>query len=561
MGSKIQVLSDQTINQIAAGEVIENPASVVKELVENAVDAGASHVKVEIFGGGFQRIKLSDDGSGMSPEDALLCLQRHATSKMTCAEDLFSLTTMGFRGEALASIAAVSHLTLCSALEGEEAVAVEMEGGTLLHVTPAARARGTTIEVRSLFFNVPARKKFQKSPAASSAAITKVLTQLALAHPGVGFELIQQGSVHLSVPPSSTSGDFLEVLKRRADVLLGKEFILPLECSYGKGFLAAPLLARSNRSGQYLFVNHRPVVCPLISYAVQDAYGTRLPTGRHPVYLLHLFISPELIDVNVHPQKKEIRLREEGSVKQAIYAAVNSALSGVERPALAVESPALASFFSQPSYPDFSFPQVLQEEEAERPLELALERPIRAVGVYGKYLIVEASSVLVEPPSGVVWIDLFAAEARLQFDALLLNAGQAPASQGLLFPVTVHVSKAEMQLLLELRERMHQLGLQWRQIGDTALLVEGIPPFMQESEVHGVLMEMLDECQDKTLRSLAAGLSRRAHLRKRPYFLEEAVQIVKKLMGADDPIHCPLGKQTMYHITEDEIESCFTTKK
>src|ERR1700722_17648934 len=195
MGNRIHLLSEQTINQIAAGEVIENPASVVKELIENGVDAGATHIRVEILSGGFQWIKISDDGSGMSPDEAVLSLQRHATSKIQNADDLFSLTTMGFRGEALASIAAISKMTLLTALESAPALRLEREGGKTIEGGPDVRARGTTIEVRSLFYNVPARKKFQKSAAASSAEITKVVTQLALAHPEVGFEFVQQNQV------------------------------------------------------------------------------------------------------------------------------------------------------------------------------------------------------------------------------------------------------------------------------------------------------------------------------------------------------------------------------
>ena len=289
MHPQIRFLSELTINQIAAGEVIENPASVVKELIENAIDAGATHIKVDILAGGFQAIKVSDDGLGMSPEDAPLCLERHATSKIISSDDLFALTTMGFRGEALASIAAISKIRLLTAQEGKEAVDLEIEGGKILHTIPGARSRGTTMEVRSLFYNVPARKKFQKSPAASSAEITKVVTQLSLAHPDIGFELIQQGSSHFSLPVALRQ-DFLPLLKQRMEGVLSAEFIPSCrdlafsESGYaGQGWIAEPHFSRHNRSGQFLFVNRRPVFCPAINYAIRDAYGTRLSTERHPV--------------------------------------------------------------------------------------------------------------------------------------------------------------------------------------------------------------------------------------------------------------------------------------
>ncbi|MBS0604861.1 MAG: DNA mismatch repair endonuclease MutL [Verrucomicrobia bacterium] len=586
MPSKIRILSDQTINQIAAGEVIENPASVVKELVENAVDAGARHVTIEILGGGFQLIKISDDGSGMSPDDAVLCLERHATSKITGADDLFSLTTMGFRGEALASIAAISKTSLFSALEGSPAVNLEVEGGKIAHVGPAARARGTTIEVRSLFYNVPARKKFQKSPAASSAEITKVVTQLALAHPEVGFELIQQNRSHFNLPASGGE-DFLTLLKTRADALLGSDFLpscRPFELNEksceGKGLIADPLFSRHNRSGQYLFVNRRPVVCFPISYAVRDAYGTRLGSDRHPVYLLHLFLSPELVDVNVHPQKREVRLREESMLKYALHGAVNSALGGVETPSPAAAPPEgrdFSSFFSQPSYPDFSEPLTLKEEEGPPPSqELNFENPIQLVGLHGRYLLVEAASLPAvffadkqRARSGVVWIDLPASEARVQFDALLKNAEEVPVSQGLLLPATVNFSRAEAQLLQAHLDTVQKLGLQVREAGDAAFLIEGVPPFINASDVRPVLMEMIGELQnlerektrsESALRRLAAHLSRASRSRGQYYQLEEARQIVEKLMKTGDPLHCPQGKRTAYHVTEDEIESYFTAK-
>src|SRR5581483_4928309 len=398
MSRKIRVLSDLTINQIAAGEVIENPASVVKELVENAIDAGARRVKIETLGGGFQLLKISDDGTGMSPDDAALSLERHATSKISDADDLNSLATMGFRGEALASIAAISKLRLLTATDSSPAVELEAEGGKISHAGPSSRSRGTTLEVRSLFFNVPARKKFQKSPAASSAEITKMVTQLALAHPEVGFELMQQGRSHFSLP--AAAGESLTaLLKRRAEALLGMEFLPSCrdlsfkEMDYeGQGLIASPEFSRPNRSGQYLFVNQRPVYCPAISYAVRDAYGTRLSSDRHPIYLLHLSIPPPLVDVNVHPQKKEIRLREESQFKFILSDAVNATL-GNNAP-LEEENVSFSSFFEKPDLPDFSSAFVFKEErEDPSPATLPIEHAISLIGLHGPYLLVDAESL------------------------------------------------------------------------------------------------------------------------------------------------------------------------
>ncbi len=576
MSHKIRVLSDLTINQIAAGEVIENPASVVKELVENAIDAGSKHLKIEILAGGFQLIKISDDGSGMSPDDAILCLERHATSKIAQAEDLFDLKTMGFRGEALASIAAISKMRLLTALDNAPAVDVEIEGGKIIHVSPAARSRGTTIEVRSLFYNVPARKKFQKSPSACSAEITKILTQLALAHPEVGFDLLLQNRSHFSLPHSAGE-DFLTLLKRRSEALLGAEFVpscrdfaLKERDFEGTGLVADPLFSRHNRSGQYLFVNRRPVFCPSISYSIRDAYGTRLNSDKHPVYLLHLSIPSSLVDVNVHPQKKEIRLREESMLKYALHAAVNAALGATEPPSF--DTTGFSSFFTRTDYSGFSQDLTFKEED-EAPLvqELPFEKPIQLIGLHGRYLLIEAQSLpesLYKSP-GVVWVDLAAAEARIEFDALMKRASECPVSQGLLLPASFHFSKAEAELLKVNLDSLQKLGLQVREAAESAFIIDAIPPFVNEGELQSILLEMIGELQgleremtygEAALRRLAAILSRKARFHRRFYSQQEAQLIVQKLMKTSDLLHCPQGKKTLFHIGEDEIENYFTAK-
>jgi DNA mismatch repair protein MutL len=605
MNSKIRILSELTINQIAAGEVIENPASVVKELVENAIDAGSSHLKIEILGGGFQLIKIADDGLGMSPEDAVLSLERHATSKIADVEDLFTLKTMGFRGEALSSIAAISKMRLLTALENAPAAAIEVEGGKVVHVGPAARCRGTSIEVRSLFYNVPARRKFQKSPAASSAEITRIITHLALAHPEIGFELVFQNRPHFSLP-ASTGEELLALLKRRADALLGDEFVsscrdfllhpAPSDCVNlsaskshnltgwgvkekgweGVGLIAEPMFSRHNRSGQHLFINRRPVFCPPISYAIRDAYATRLNSDKHPVYLLHLTIPAHLVDVNVHPQKKEVRLREESLLKSALHSAVNASLAAAEP--LRSDATTFSSFFSQPDHSPFSEPLVFRESmEVFEVQELPLEIPVRPIGIHGCYLLIDAASM---PPFifqdlchtqslGVVWMDIPAAEARIHLEALLENAGKQPSSQGLLFPVSFHFTRAEAELLKTHLDLLQNLGLQVREAAESAFIVDGIPPFMKEEDLRASLIEIIGELQglerdasrgEALLRRLGATLSRKTRFRSRLYSQQEALQIAQKLLKAADPLHCPQGKKTFFHVREEEIENYFRSK-
>jgi DNA mismatch repair protein MutL len=581
MVGKIRVLSDQTINQIAAGEVIENPASVVKELVENAIDAGATQLKIEILGGGFQWIKVSDDGWGMSREDAVLCLQRHATSKIALAEDLLVLNTMGFRGEALASIAAISKMRLLTALENAPAVDLEVEGGQIVHSSPAARSRGTTIEVRSLFYNVPARRKFQRSPASSSAEITKILTQISFAHPEIGFEFIQQNRLHFSLPASSGE-DLLLLLKQRAHALLGAEYLpacrdfaLKETHCEAHGWVADPLFSRQNRSGQYLFINRRPVLCPSVAYAIRDAYGTRLAAGRHPVYLLHLAIPPHLVDVNVHPQKKEVRLREELALKTSLQSAVNNAFGHISSTSLQTEG--FSPLFTQPTQSNFFADLTLKEEsETLQPEILPFEQPLRYIGLHGNYALIDALSM---PPCvfqeqertslGVVWVDLPAAEARVQFEALVKKTEGTPPSQGLLFPISLSFAKAEAALLKVHLETLQALGLQVRESGQCAFIVDGIPPFMKEEEIPSIFVEILGDVQgleaespygEVRMRRLAAALCRKVRFCRHLYSLEEARWIVASLMKTSDPLHCPQGKKTLFHIREEEIEHRFAAK-
>ncbi|HLL73803.1 MAG TPA: DNA mismatch repair endonuclease MutL [Pyrinomonadaceae bacterium] len=327
--SKIRVLSDHLANQIAAGEVVERPASVAKELVENAVDAGARRVEVDVEAGGRRLLRVSDDGSGMVRDDALLAFERHATSKIAAVEDLNRIGTLGFRGEALASIASVARVELLTYVEGEEAATrVVIEGGRMRDVQPAARPVGTTIAVRDLFFNVPARRKFLRSEATESFHLTNLVTHYALAHPEIEFTLTNNGREVLRCAPARD-------LRERAYQIFGAEFLDGLlEVAGGheqvarvSGFVSAPRDRRTSRDAQYLFVNGRYVRDRLISRALSEGYRTVLPTGVYPAALLFLEVPLEEVDVNVHPAKTEVRFRRAAAVADAVREAVRAALA------------------------------------------------------------------------------------------------------------------------------------------------------------------------------------------------------------------------------------------
>jgi DNA mismatch repair protein MutL len=353
--NRIKLLPEQVANQIAAGEVIERPASVVKELVENALDAGARHVTVEIQGGGRGCIRTIDDGGGMSRDDALLCLERHATSKIRTAHDLALITTMGFRGEALPSIASVSRFTLTTRerdSESPEASQVIVHGGKIIEVKTAGHPPGTTVEVRQLFYNLPARRKFLRSEETERAHVQHYLTLAALAHPEVGFTLKQEQRITWQLPPAPPGQPAIDAVRDRLRTLLGGENRLLAVDSRGEtpvesarqdpeseedeasargtvrvwGYIGAPGVSRATRQDQHLFVNRRPVEHRGLNYALFEGYHTALMKGRYPVCCLFVEINPAEVDVNVHPSKKEVKFRHESVVREQVTQAVRECL-------------------------------------------------------------------------------------------------------------------------------------------------------------------------------------------------------------------------------------------
>ena len=591
MTPKIKALSEQTINQIAAGEVIESPASVVKELVENAIDAGASHIVVAIAGGGHQMVRVSDNGAGMGKEDALMCLERHATSKIEKADDLIVLATMGFRGEALASIASVSKVRIVTAEENATGTEIEVEGGKVLHIGAAPRARGTTMEVRSLFYNVPARKKFQKSVAASTAEVSKIVTHQALAHPEIGFELLVQEEAIFSVQGISEQ-EMVDGISVRSAQLLGGHFetdVFKIDLKQGacrlKGVIGSPLAHRHNRTGQYLFINRRPVVSPLISYAIRDAYGTRLPSDRYPIFSLHLEIPSYLVDVNVHPQKKEVRLRDEGGIRASIQMAVDLGLQQGRSPAaptLELEEKLFvceeaashsAPFFCAEDLPASMFRQDFNPvSNGEGPSLVPPE--CQTIGIFSHYLMVDSNTPLFASVAqcyakgGVVLIDLLAAQSRIAFDNLIKNLEDKAPRQGLLIPEVLTVSAEEEMLLHAYEEEMAKIGFEVRQCGKFKFIIEAVPPFIEASRTLDAVREILVElCQgeagrlsrEERLRKVAQAACRFARGRKKGFMIQEAEEIFKQLMQTSSPNFCPKGRSTMVYMSQDEIEKKFSS--
>ncbi len=591
MTAKIQVLTEQIINQIAAGEVIENPASVVKELVENAIDAKATKIIVEIQGGGLHLIRVSDNGSGMGREDALLCLQRHATSKIRSEKDLWGISTMGFRGEALASIASIAKMDLITSLT-DTGTKVEVSAGTITAVELAARSQGTTVEVRHLFTNVPARKKFQKSPAQCSADITKALTILSLASPHVAFVLYQQDKCIFETTNSKKSS-FYPSLKERIDQVLGAAVwhdALPVQVESDsftfQGYIGSPENTRPNRYSQYLFVNARPVTSSALSHAIKDGYGTRIGADRHPLFVLHVQVPPSLIDVNVHPQKKEIRFRDEALIKSKLKQAIIDSLSAHSHPFVQDTSSMFSSFSSfqqeresAPAVFDFSssietVEKILKEEERALPL---IHCPF--VGVFSHFLLLDGSCLPEEEwcreedasTGKLIFVNLLAAKSRVLFDRLISVDQEAIPQQGLLFPVTVEYSLAEAHVLSSYMETLHKMGFAIHPIGKSSFIVEAIPPFSHEDDVKTYLDEVLqsgaeneergESSEVARIRKLASLLVKQVKQEKKNYAKEEALLLFKELMRTKSPHICPLGTKIIAAKGIDEIETFFISRK
>lgn len=595
MASKIRILPDSVINQIAAGEVIANPASVVKELIENALDAGATEITVETKAGGRSLIRISDDGCGMNKDDALLCLERYGTSKLRSFDDLQSLASMGFRGEAVPSIAAISKLTLITSTtlsEGkEEGSMLIVEGGKVLKCASAVRSPGTTFEVKSLFFNVPVRKKFLKSPAHDSAEILRVVSVLALANPKIKFQLIDDQKDVLSCSIGNDDG----IIDRRIQDVLGENFLealIPLDHSEGDyhltGRIGIPTFTRQNRSGQFLFINGRAVVVPLISQAVRDSYGTAIPSQRYPVFILYLKMPPTLLDVNVHPQKKEVRICEEALVKNIITQAVMNALQQKVPESvspLPQQSNSFSSFVCRHPMekfdvkPAFSLDKIVEnsgnreqqvdwilpspplQEKEEAPLlpSFQMQASYRVVATIPGYFFAEKGE------EALFLIDQRRAHHRILFENFKTQIDSGKAAKNvrqLLIPHTLELSKSESALMRQWLDTLNSVGISIREFGDTTFLIDSIPDTFKHRDMAKLLEDILDDLQEfqlshslkqiqeKHLIQLASRVCLDYNTRLSFY---EAQSLMDQLLQCQSPQQCPLGKPITVQIQRESI--------
>lgn len=560
--NRIRLLPEHVANQIAAGEVVERPASVVKELVENALDADARRVVVAVKNGGRTLVRVTDDGHGMSRDDALLALERHATSKISKAEDLYSIRSLGFRGEALPSIAAVSRFTLATrergALSGTQ---IEIAGGKILAVRDAGPAEGTAVEARNLFFNLPARRKFLRSVPTEAAHVEHIVTLCALAHPGVAFQLLMdEREVFNLAPATDMSGRLRELYGAQLC-----EQLVPVSANEGvsvTGFVGKPGVSRADRRQQHVFVNGRPVESRGINFALLEGYHSALMKGQFPVTFLFVDIDPTLVDVNVHPTKREVRFRDEFAVRQAVVNAVRGALEskgGAPKPlpvgmasAAGREEPPPSAVESRPcSQTEMPLPEVQTEELGTW----------RILGVVGQLY------VLAESPEGLVLIDQHAAHERVLFERMLkdLAAGAAP-SQRLLLPVTLELDARDAVFLRANLAGLHKLGLGVSEFGDKTFLVDAVPPFFPTGNLGQSFRGMVDELRQAgeeiharrlSEDKIATTVCRHAVKARDPLRGEELRSLLDQLHRCELPYTCPHGRPTMIQISYAELEKKF----
>jgi DNA mismatch repair protein MutL len=559
---QIKILPTDLRNKIAAGEVIERPASVLKELVENAIDAGSSEIRVEILSGGKRLIKVSDNGTGMDREDALLSFERHATSKITTFDDLFDIRSLGFRGEALPSIASVSKVRLVTGLKGSSSgISIQIDGGTVTEIKDSPLA-GTTFEMRDLFFNTPARKKFLKATSTELSHIIDTLTKEALSHPHIGFTLITDNHETMNLPKASG-------LRERLMQVFGNEFLggLMEVNSEGEGLDLAAFVSnssafRNSKSHQYIFINRRPVKDISVSHAVYKAYEGILPPDKHPIFFIFLTIDPHSVDFNVHPTKREVRFED----KESVYRFVNSRLrekvkedrteytkqfaampgEAFETPPLQGYSPALTSSLSQ------------GQSFVSENLELGYRPSL-------PFIYLGDTFIAVSGKGGLTLIDHHAAHERILYERLL--NGLHSMTRQLLFPKQVRVSGKEYKVLLENREMLKTFGFEVDDFGNSTVVVRTIPDELDDAGIAGILSDIAAgfieaNTSFQSLRdSIAARIACHSSIRgKKILSQEELSGLLDDLEKTEHPDQCPHGRPTRIFYSLRDLNKLFKRK-
>jgi DNA mismatch repair protein MutL len=588
---KINRLPLDLANQIAAGEVVERPASVVKELVENAIDAGARRLSIHVELGGKKQVRVEDDGEGMEPDDARLAIERHATSKLRCAEDLAAILTLGFRGEALPSIASVSHFMLRTRARGQQSgTEIRVNGGALASIVEAGAPEGTVVEVNDLFYNLPARRKFLKSDSAESAQVSRVVTQLALAYPEVGFTLTSAGRKVLQCPPAVSQRDRLyQVSGERSDLLELHKEAGGLKLT---GFIAALAEQGPTRGPQNLFLNRRIIKDKTIAHAIIDAYSQASIKERSPEVHLFIEMPADALDVNVHPTKAEVRFRDQSLVHEVVRRALMETLgqSGVpqlqlrpEHAAQAPFAPALPGVLAGGEYPNrwmpqsavpFARPEPVEGRASDIDAALALRRaqgervgaaidikPMIPLGQFRDTFIIAVDD------EGVAIIDQHVAHERVLFERVMemLTRGRLE-SQRLLVPMLLDVPASAHQALLARAGELDRLGFEIESFGSATIKVTAVPALLNTEDQSKALLALAEDLdgldrgaqvQDALQRIAATTACHAAVKANDPLTYEKMAHILDELRATAYSTVCPHGRPVMLRLTRREIEKNF----
>lgn len=578
----IQLLDNETIGKIAAGEVVERPASVVKELLENAIDAQSTRISVSIEAGGTRLIEVVDNGIGMSALEIPLALQRHATSKLSVFEDLDGLQTLGFRGEALPSIAAVSSLRVRSRpIDSQLAASVRVEFGSIDPVSQESGSTGTIVHVRDLFENVPARRKFQRQPSTETGLIARLVSAYAAAYPEIGFTLTLDGRRSFS---TTGSGELIEAATAVYGLEVGRAAIELQEPDLDarvpgvttSGWICAPTVTRSHRQQMVFFVNGRQIQSRTMMYALEEAYHTLLMVGRHPVTMVRVSLDPDQVDVNVHPTKAEVKFADERAVARAISRAAHATLTRIPRaepPRIRIESSVSNSSSYVPSQlPDIDRRTFQQHEgvpipageqrQGEPDLVRQVPKPaLPSLRVLGQ---VASTYIIAEGPEGVYLIDQHAAHERVVYERFL---GQMVASgverQPMLDPIVFDLSPEESAVIEQSLDELNQLGFELERFGPSSMLIRSVPAVAIGTDIQARLRDVLKELGEggvgsSWLDSVAVSVACHTSIRAgQTLSIQEMRELVEQLERTEQPRACGHGRPTMLRLTQDELERQF----
>ena len=607
----IQQLSPSLVNRIAAGEVIERPAAVVKELVENSIDAGATRIVVEVEDGGRALIRVMDDGSGIGPEDLPLAFASHATSKLACDEDLFRIGTMGFRGEALASIGSVAHARILSRVGGnDEAWEICNRGGVIDQPQAAAGNVGTTIEVRNLFFNTPARRKFIKGAGTEFGHISEALLRIALPHPGISFHLTHNGRASLDLPVTDAETRLLsawpdEFREHRMALAAGDAELKV------RGIIGLPELARPTAKYQYLYLNGRAIRDRFVIHALREAYRGLTEPGRHPAAILLLEMPPQDVDVNVHPTKSEVRFRDSGRIHGLILSAVRERLLGSDltphaipmrgdedaaRPELREK---LASFFKQlppglvaPSAPPTPYPSPrmesrpgvsreatftapaagpaapgLQSRAGEPQTLVQSPQPGSAEPHFSHAIQVHNSYLVAQSDDGMIIIDQHALHERIMYEELLTRLNRGPLeSQRMLIPQPIDVASSQLALLEQIQPLLQRLGIEVTPFGPGSVAVHSFPTFIERLDHGSFVSELLERCEqelldlhdEELLHEVLDMMACKAAVKAGdPLSPTEIEALLQRRDLVDRSSNCPHGRPTSLRLSLRDLEKQF----